>query len=590
MSSVQGREDAGGNWRAKYQALVAESEQREVQFRKKGSHYAALQRMLVGWVQDSDGTVNAALERMLEQLRQPGLGDSVAVQLEALELKMRELQSERNRRGAAMLAALSDMAAELKRAGKDPAQRKALAGLQRSLRAAAGGSAGGGALAGEELLLDALGKLRAAQQAFVEAMEAEPQASSAAGGWWQRWFGRAAAAVAHQSASADAAAAGVDALRTAEIDLSLHSDAVEGQRPDGLSDEVAAILLGLLARLEVPVAKRPVLQKLYVDLQNGLALDALVEVLDNTVEVVVAALSHDQSEFESFLSSLDDKLAFFDQFVRDLNRELGELVSGSEQLDSGVGAQLASIKSAFSDAREALSVAPDADSMQALQRRVFENLDAVATMLTEFSAGQIHYVAALEARLAELQAEVQELREESEQARQRIIDQRDKLLRDSLTGIANREAYEIRLSDEYKRWKRYQRPLSLVVADIDLFKQVNDSYGHAAGDRVLKIVAKLMSKQLRESDFIARYGGEEFVFLLPETDVPAATLAVEKVRAAIASSPFNFNKQPVPITCSFGIAEFAGEDQPEQVFERADKALYRAKDGGRNRFEVEQNQ
>ena len=94
-----------------------------------------------------------------------------------------------------------------------------------------------------------------------------------------------------------------------------------------------------------------------------------------------------------------------------------------------------------------------------------------------------------------------------------------------------------------------------------------------------------MSGQLRESDFVARDGGEEFVFLLPETGADEAVLAVEKVRKAIESSPFNFKKRPVPITCSFGVAQFSGEDTTAQVFERADQALYRAKRAGRNRVE-----
>ncbi|NNC54213.1 MAG: GGDEF domain-containing protein, partial [Pseudomonadales bacterium] len=330
--------------------------------------------------------------------------------------------------------------------------------------------------------------------------------------------------------------------------------------------------------------KRATLQKLYGDLQNGLALDALVDVLDSTVEIVVAALGRDQSEFESFLNSLDSKLAFFDSFVRDLNHELGQLVSGSEHLDGGVNQQLSAIRDAFNEMQGAPPGEVAAGDVKQLQRQVFANLDAVAGLLTEFSTGQVHYVAALEARLAELQAEVAALQAESDLARQRIVDQRDKLLRDSLTGIANREAYELRLADEYKRWRRYKRPLSLVVADIDLFKNVNDSYGHAAGDKVLKIVAKIMAQQLRESDFVARYGGEEFVFLLPETSLEAATLAVEKVRRAIEASPFKFKQAPVPITCSFGLAEFADEDTVEAVFERADQAMYRAKRDGRNRY------
>ncbi|MGB5324333.1 MAG: GGDEF domain-containing protein [Pseudomonadales bacterium] len=579
MSGVQNLQAGADNWRAKYQALVAENEQREAQFRKKSMHYAALPRLLSSWVSDSDAALSGALERLLEILRQPVLPDSLPVQMDALEQKLRVLQAERKQRADSLVAALSDMAATLKRANRDATQRKALANVQRSLHM----QASPGSAEFERRVLDCISQLHAAQQAFFTSLDVG-QAHS--GGLLSRLFGaaRAAAGTGDPVPTRGAAAQySAPAGSTENIATALHTDTADG----AISDEVAAILLGLLARLDVPADKRPVLQKLYRDLQSGLALEELVEVLDNTVEVIVAALGRDQSEFENFLNSLESKLAFFDSFVRDLNRELGELVSGSEQLDSGVGEQLGAIRSAFSDAQSDLSAAATAGSLQQLQQRVFANLDAVAGLLTGFSAGQMHYVAALETRLADLQAEVAALHGEAERARQRIVEQRDKLLRDALTGVANREAYEIRLADEYKRWKRYQRPLSMVVADIDLFKQVNDNYGHAAGDKVLKIVAKIMSQQLRESDFVARYGGEEFVFLLPETNLAAAALAVEKVRAAIARSPFNFRQQPVPISSSFGVAEFAGKDTPELVFERADKALYRAKHAGRNRFECE---
>ena len=159
-------------------------------------------------------------------------------------------------------------------------------------------------------------------------------------------------------------------------------------------------------------------------------------------------------------------------------------------------------------------------------------------------------------------------------------------MHDALTGLPNREAYQQRLEQEVQRIKRYGGKLSLMVCDVDLFKRINDSYGHLAGDKVLKIIAKSLQKNLRDSDFIARFGGEEFVVLMPETSTSEAKIVAEKLRTKIEESPFNFKKEPVQITVSFGISEFAKGESADEVFSRADKALYVAKDKGRNQVQL----
>ena len=107
-----------------------------------------------------------------------------------------------------------------------------------------------------------------------------------------------------------------------------------------------------------------------------------------------------------------------------------------------------------------------------------------------------------------------------------------------------------------------------------------------AGDKVLKIIAKSLQNNLRDTDFIARFGGEEFVALMPETSAEEAKLVAEKLRKKIESSPFNFKKEPVQITVSFGISQFGQDESVDDVFSRADKALYQAKDNGRNQVQL----
>jgi diguanylate cyclase len=125
----------------------------------------------------------------------------------------------------------------------------------------------------------------------------------------------------------------------------------------------------------------------------------------------------------------------------------------------------------------------------------------------------------------------------------------------------------------------------LAMLDLDHFKRINDNYGHLAGDKVLKIIANVLRKRLRPTDFIARFGGEEFVLLMPST-VPADGMKLlETLRASIEACPFHFRGEPVTVTLSIGLATFRHGEHGDVVLKRADQALYRAKNAGRNRVE-----
>ena len=153
---------------------------------------------------------------------------------------------------------------------------------------------------------------------------------------------------------------------------------------------------------------------------------------------------------------------------------------------------------------------------------------------------------------------------------------------DVLTGIPNRLAYEKKVAEEVARWKRFGHPLSVAVWDVDFFKKVNDTFGHKAGDKVLKTIAQLLNERIRETDFLARYGGEEFVMLLPGTKEEETLRLVNDLREKVASCGFHYHGDPVSITVSCGVSCFRENDNLETVFERADQALYRAKRNGRN--------
>lgn len=156
---------------------------------------------------------------------------------------------------------------------------------------------------------------------------------------------------------------------------------------------------------------------------------------------------------------------------------------------------------------------------------------------------------------------------------------------DELTGLKNRRIFFDVAHDAAKRAKRYHNPLSILLLDLDFFKRINDTYGHAGGDEVLRRTAELLEGHARETDLPARIGGEEFVMLLPNTDEKGAFILAERLRMAAAAMRVKWEDLPVKITISVGVTQLDGQQTIEQMMEHADQALYRAKQNGRNRVE-----
>jgi diguanylate cyclase (GGDEF)-like protein len=172
----------------------------------------------------------------------------------------------------------------------------------------------------------------------------------------------------------------------------------------------------------------------------------------------------------------------------------------------------------------------------------------------------------------------------------RLIEHQDRLTEeirslseiDHLTGIYNRRKITELYDNEYVRYKRYKYPLSIIIVDIDFFKQVNDKYGHNQGDITLKEIATILKDEVRESDHVARWGGEEFLVICPETDIDGAYTLAEKIRKIIDEYPFtNIHHK----TASFGVTTCRDDCTFESMINRADKALYKVKAEGRNKVE-----
>ncbi|HDP67777.1 MAG TPA: GGDEF domain-containing protein [Candidatus Marinimicrobia bacterium] len=156
---------------------------------------------------------------------------------------------------------------------------------------------------------------------------------------------------------------------------------------------------------------------------------------------------------------------------------------------------------------------------------------------------------------------------------------------DALTGIYNRRNFDEKLNYEFARAMRYETALSCIMFDIDFFKKVNDTHGHVFGDEVLRMIGNTLRKELRVHDIYARYGGEEFVVLLPETEAQCARTVAEKIRHSIAQKTVSQNGISVNVTVSLGVAELDGDFMKtgRDLVEKADRAMYNAKNSGRNR-------
>ncbi|MDE8345301.1 MAG: sensor domain-containing diguanylate cyclase [Acidocella sp.] len=155
-------------------------------------------------------------------------------------------------------------------------------------------------------------------------------------------------------------------------------------------------------------------------------------------------------------------------------------------------------------------------------------------------------------------------------------------LTDALTGVPNRRAYDQKLAEEISRTRRTGTALSLLIVDVDMFKQYNDTFGHPAGDTALQSVARVLLSSLRPYDFLARYGGEEFAIILPSTDIADALVVAERVRRLVADSEFPHRK----FTVSVGVARLAADGDHKALVQAADNGLYRAKTSGRNKVVV----
>jgi len=331
----------------------------------------------------------------------------------------------------------------------------------------------------------------------------------------------------------------------------------------------------VLDRLALLPELKPVVGELRARRRDSLNIREMAELLERVTRFATeqrAQVQREKLELENLVQQMASRL---EEITSHITGELAERNAVQEDTK-----QLSLL---VTDEVEQLRItAAGAPDLPTLRQQLTARLEAISNHLSDFREREDTRVRLYRDRVQNMRTRISVLERESRSLQQSLREEQRLAMIDALTGIPNRAAYDDRIEQEFKRWKRFERPVSILAWDIDRFKAVNDAYGHKAGDKVLRVIGQHLARHVRDTDFVARYGGEEFVMLLIGTAAEEARVVADKIRMEIAQLGFHFHDHPVAVTASCGITAFAGADSPDTIFDRADRALYKAKEAGRN--------
>ena len=260
-----------------------------------------------------------------------------------------------------------------------------------------------------------------------------------------------------------------------------------------------------------------------------------------------------------------------DQALDEIRRELNSIIHSMQGDIEQSGGKLSTYADRLARFATILNGSPSPQAIAAEVEMVIED-----TRATELTHRQFNV------QLTQISSEMESLRKE-------LALIREESYIDSLTGISNRKSFDAALEEAVQKSREEKSTFSVLIADVDHFKQVNDNYGHLIGDKVLRFVASTFKWCVKGKDMVARFGGEEFSVILMNTDLTGAYSVAEQIRQAVYAGKIkdmNSHKMLDQVTISIGIAQFDSSDLPNDLLQRADQALYKAKDYGRNRVEL----
>jgi len=592
MADKKENQNEAERWKEKYFLQIEEFDQQEASLTK---FIDLLQRGLVRVSLAAEGIdkdLDTELEGLRDQLHSGSAAKTeLAVRLEKIEKAVLRLDEQKHTDSNSVLQSLESLVDQLLNMDLNRDKKKQLKRLSNNLKGKQSN------LKDYPDLLSQYARLQASalQEKFTE------KADKNTGGILQRFFGRTSEDFKNKDIASDENFIPFDAKESkqkkpdqadsayakganypiersfiqqeTELDITI-DDQGNASVPgfSTISKHISSALRNLIDQLTLPDGVETEVQRLQNHIENGLNWYELGPTLDDVANLVISAVSRAQNDFEGFLKGLDDRLAKLQSYLLESHQQQLGWKGNSHDLDTTLRSQVSSISREVADATDLKQLKV---SVEVHLDTIIQSMDSFRLIEDKREQESVAQVKALNQRLQAMEGEASEIRE-------RLRVERNRALTDVLTQIPNREAFEERMAMEFERWARYRQPTSLVVADIDLFKRVNDEYGHLAGDKVLQIIAKEIKSRIRKTDFLARYGGEEFVIIMPETDINMAETVIEKTREMVARLPFHFREEDVKITLSFGIVSFQEGDTALDLFEVADQALYQAKNRGRN--------
>ncbi|RKF18106.1 GGDEF domain-containing protein [Alginatibacterium sediminis] len=311
------------------------------------------------------------------------------------------------------------------------------------------------------------------------------------------------------------------------------------------------------------------------DLLNGIEEKELPHLCLETIDLIIKGSQQERRASQEFLFSLSESLDT-------VHNGLNDGLSSGRRIDKQSRQTTGTLKSQLLDIGSELR---SNNNLAQLKAAIGSKLQNMAEVFREKERLEQHTSQLLE-DLSKSEQQIRLLREEADEYKKRLNSQKQKFFIDTLTQVYNRSALDERIALEYRRWKRYGYTLGIAIIDIDHFKNINDQFGHIAGDKALKVIARSLQNSMRDTDFLARYGGEEFVIIMPNISGDNLISPLDNMRNQVKSLPFRFKDEQVSISISIGATLFREQDQLNDAFERADQALYESKNNGRDRVNI----
>jgi diguanylate cyclase len=338
------------------------------------------------------------------------------------------------------------------------------------------------------------------------------------------------------------------------------------------SCEAVAILIDRLAQCDSRAADLAALRTDVAAVGDDAALAGVLLRVSDLVSGHAAVVARERAEAVATLAQVTERLNEMVQFLSGATAERERDHEDRQTLNIDLLAQMTRLSDEVKTNND----------LTALRALVTDRLDAVANNVRDFREREQHRFAENAARSERMLSRLAALENESRELHRSLDLEKQRSRIDTLTRVANRVSFDERFAEELARWKRFRHPVVILVWDIDRFKSINDACGHRGGDAVLREVAICLSRGRRQVDFFARFGGEEFVSLLVGTELADALLTAEEMRSAVEALRFHFHGSPVRVTVSCGLTALRDGDSTDTVFDRADAALYKAKNSGRN--------